>query len=96
MCVSCPNSKEHSCKKAKKSRAPFSWKSVDQRTDGPTDYLTIRSLTSTDVENYGSDSIGPAPTESQVQNEDKLNFTGRNQPIYSKCAQDVNIFSFIH
>ena len=46
-----PYSKEHSCKKAKKSHARFSGKICDRRTTQPTDQPTIRGLTSTVVEN---------------------------------------------
>ena len=45
--VSYPYSKEHSCKKAKKSHARFSGKIGNRQTNRP----TIRGLTSTDVEN---------------------------------------------
>ena len=45
--VSCPYSKEHSCKKAKKSLARFSVTFAD----GLTDTLTFPGLTSTEVEN---------------------------------------------
>ena len=47
VCVSCPYSKEHSCRKAKKSLARFSVTFRDGRTDG----LTFPGLTSTEVEN---------------------------------------------
>ena len=48
MYVSCPYSKEHSCKKAKKSYARFSGKIGNQLLPN---YPTIKTLTSTDVEN---------------------------------------------
>ena len=54
--VSCPYSKELSCKKSKKSLEPFLKKTGNQ--------LTNYQLLTT---NYCDDSMGPAPTESQVQ-----------------------------
>ena len=49
--VSYPYSKEHSCKKSEKSLEQLSRKSGYQLTNRQTDQLTLKGLTSTNVEN---------------------------------------------
>ena len=56
--VSRPYSKEHSCKKAKKSLARFSVTFAYRQTDGRTDGLTFPDLTSTEVENCNAVNSG--------------------------------------
>ena len=58
--VSYSYSKEHSCKKAKKSLERFSRFLSDTRTDGRTDGPTLPGLTSTEVENCKGPCEGPA------------------------------------